>query len=90
MMAQDSDIIEPGAKYTVGIVQIHPFIDGSKRTGFVVGLPSLELNSYHFTARAAAAAEAVLELAADTIGEKRFLRIPACPRNQRRGISNAV
>jgi death-on-curing protein len=37
-----------------------------------VGVLFLELNSYHFTAREEAAAQAVLELAAGTIGEKGF------------------
>jgi death on curing protein len=40
-----SDIIELAAKYTTGIVQNHPFIDGNKRTGFVIGVLFLELNA---------------------------------------------
>jgi death on curing protein len=72
-----SDIIELAAKYTAGIVQNHPFIDGNKRTGFVIGVLFLELNSYQFTASEEAAAQAVLELAAGTIDENalcEFLR----------------
>jgi len=38
---ESSDIVELAAKYTAGIVQNHPFIDGNKRTGFVVGVLSL-------------------------------------------------
>ena len=60
------------AKYTAGIVQNHPFIDGNKRTGFVVGVLFLELNGYSFTASEEAAAQAVLELAAGTIDEDGF------------------
>lgn len=67
-----SDIIELAAKYTAGIVQNHPFVDGNKRTGFVVGVLFLELNGYRFTASEEAAAQAVLELAAGTIDEKGF------------------
>jgi death-on-curing protein len=51
-------------------VRNHPFADGSKRTGFVVGVLFLELNGYRFTASEEAAAQAVLELAAGTLEEK--------------------
>ena len=69
---ESSDIVELAAKYTAGIVQNHPFIDGNKRTGFVVGVLFLELNGYRFTASEEAAAQAVLELAAGTLEEKGF------------------
>lgn len=67
-----SDIVELAAKYTVGIVRNHPFVDGNKRTGFVVGVLFLELNGYRFIASEEAAAQAVLELAAGTIDELGF------------------
>ena len=44
------DTIDMAVAYTVGIVRIHPFVDGNKRTGFVVGVLFLELNGYRFTA----------------------------------------
>src|ERR1051326_3649480 len=44
-----ADIIDLAATYTVGIVKNHPFVDGNKRTGFVVGVLFLELNGYRFT-----------------------------------------
>ena len=66
------DIIELAAKYTAGIVQNHPFVDGNKRTGFVVGVLFLELGGYRFTSSEEAAAQAVLELAAGTIDEDGF------------------
>ena len=69
---KSSDIVELAAKYTAGIVQNHPFIDGNKRTGFIVGVLFLELNGYRFTASEEAAAQAVLELAAGTLQEKGF------------------
>jgi death-on-curing protein len=68
------DIIELAAKYTAGIVQDHPFVDGNKRTGFVVGMLFLVLNGYRFTASEEAAAQAVFELAAGTIDENGFSR----------------
>ncbi len=67
-----ADPIELAAKYTAGIVKNHPFLDGNKRTGFVVGILFLELNGYRFTASEEAAAQAVLELAAGTLDEDGF------------------
>jgi len=64
-----SDMIELVAKYTADIVQNHPFVDGNKRTGFVIGVLFLELNGYKFMASEEAAAQAVLELAAGTVDE---------------------
>jgi len=69
---ESSDVVELAAKYTAGIVQNHPFIDGNKRTGFVVGVLFMELNGYRFTASEEAAAQAVLELAAGTMDERSF------------------
>jgi death on curing protein len=66
------DIIDLAAKYTAGIVQNHPFVDGNKRTGFVVGVLFLELNGHRFTASEADAAQAVLELAAGTIDQEGY------------------
>jgi death on curing protein len=66
---QSSDIVELAAKYIAGLVKNHPFVDGNKRTGFVIGVLFLELNGYRFTASEEAAAQAVLELAAGTIDE---------------------
>ncbi len=40
----DIGIPELAALYTAGIVRNHPFVDGNKRTGFVVGVLLLELN----------------------------------------------
>ena len=45
-----ADVIQMAAAYTVGIVRDHPFVDGNKRTGFVVGVLFLELNGYRFVA----------------------------------------
>lgn len=66
------DIVELAAIYAAGIAQNHPFVDGNKRTGFIVGVLFLELNGYRFTASEAAATQAVLELAAGTIDADGF------------------
>jgi death on curing protein len=69
---ESTDVVELAAKYTAGIVQNHPFVDGNRRPGFVVGVLFLELNGYRFTASEEAAAQAVLELAAGTMDERGF------------------
>jgi death-on-curing protein len=71
------DLIDLAAAYTAGIVRNHPFADGNKRTGFVVGILFLELNGHQFNASEEDAAQAVLELAAgklDESGYRSFLR----------------
>jgi death-on-curing protein len=62
-------IIDMAAAYTTGIVRNHPFIDGNKRTGFLVGVLFLELNGFHFTATEQSAAQAILSLASGTLDE---------------------
>jgi death on curing protein len=72
-----ADTVELAAKYTAGIVKNHPFVDGNKRTGFVIGILFLELNGYRFKASEEAAAQAVLDLASgkmDGDGYYAFLR----------------
>lgn len=70
--ASAPDIIGMAAIYTAAIIHNHPFIDGNKRTGFVVGIVFLELNRYRFTASEADAAQAVLALAAGVLDETSF------------------
>ena len=70
--ADTPDIIDIAAAYTAGILGNHAFVDGNKRTGFVVGVLFLELNGYRFTAEEETATQAVLELAAGTLDEAGF------------------
>jgi death-on-curing protein len=67
-----ADLVDLAAKYIAGIALNHAFVDGNKRTGFVVGVLFLELNGYRFTASEEDAAQAVRELAAGTIDEDSF------------------
>ena len=48
--AERADVIDMATAYVAGIVRNHPFVDGNKRTGFVVGVLFLELNGHRFTA----------------------------------------
>jgi len=52
------------AAYAAGIVKNHPFLDGNKRTGFILGAGFLERNGYEFQATEADAALRTLALAA--------------------------
>ena len=67
-----ADGIQMAAAYTAGIVRDHPFMDGNKSTGFVVGVLFLELNGYRFVAFEEDAAQAVLSLAAGRLEEEAF------------------
>jgi death on curing protein len=81
------DIVDLAATYTAGIVHNHPFVDGNKRTGFVVGILFLELKGDRFNASEEAAAQAVLELAAGTLDEAgygAFLRANAAREKNRK------
>ena len=73
----DPDVCDLAAAYTAGIVGNHPFVDGNKRVGFVLGVLFLEMNGGRFTASEEAATRAVLDLAAgdmDMVGYAVFLR----------------
>ena len=75
--AESLNMFEMAAAYTGGIVRNHPFVDGNKRTGFVVGILFLEFNGYTFAAREEEAARAAVELASgnlDEAGYAAFLR----------------
>lgn len=83
--AEKADVGEMAAAYTAGIVRNHPFVDGNKRTGFVVGILFLELNGYRFTASEEDATQAVMALAGGTLDEPgytAFLRANALPASE--------
>jgi death-on-curing protein len=71
--AESPDVVDMAAAYTGGIVRNHPFVDGNKRTGFVVGILFLELNGYRFSASEEDAAQAVLELASGNLDEAGYI-----------------
>jgi len=70
--AGTSDIVELAALYTAGIVRNHPFVDGNKRSGFVIGVLFLELQGFDFKATEEDAAQAVMALAAGTLDESGY------------------
>jgi death on curing protein len=70
--AAKPDIVERAALYTAGIVRNHPFVDGNKRTGFVIGVLFLELDGFDFKASEEDATQAMLALAAGTLNETAY------------------
>ena len=60
---------EMAAAYTAGIVKNHPFLDGNKRTGFMMGAGFLERNGYEFIASETEVVIRTLALAAGELSE---------------------
>ena len=60
------------AAYAAGIAQSHPFLDGNKRTGFLMGAGFLERNGFAFHATEAEAVTRTLALAAGEMSEAAY------------------
>ena len=65
-------LFELAASYAFGLVKNHPFIDGNKRTGFVMAVVFLELNGYKFQATEVDATLRTLALAAGEMSESAY------------------
>ena len=63
---------ELAAAYAAGIVKNHPFLDGNKRTGFMLGAGFLERNGFEFLATEAEAVVRTLALAAGEMTEAAY------------------
>ena len=63
---------ELAASYVAGVVKNPPFLDGNKRTGFMLGAGFLESNGYHFTANEAEVVLRTLALAAGEMSEAEY------------------
>ena len=66
------NMADMAAAYAAGIVKNHPFLDGNKRTGFMLGAGFLERNGFEFHATEAQAALRTLALAAGKMSEKAY------------------
>ena len=60
------------AAYAKGIVANHPFVDGNKRTAFIVSLTFLKLNGFEVTASKEARVLTFWDLAAGKISEEQL------------------
>jgi death on curing protein len=57
------------ASYAAGIIHNHPFLDGNKRTGFMLAATFIELNGLSFTATEESVVEKTLALANGELDE---------------------
>ena len=62
------------ASHCYGIVRNHPFIDGNKRTGFVMARVFLQLNGVRFSPAQGEPARIIRALAASEIDEAELVR----------------
>jgi death-on-curing protein len=60
-------LAEMAASYATGIILNHPFLDGNKRTGFLLAAMFLELNGMNFTATEESVVEMTLALASGAL-----------------------
>jgi death-on-curing protein len=65
-------LVDLAASYAMGVVKNYPFLDGNKRTGFMLGVGFLELNGYRFGADEADAVIRTLALAAGAMTEQAY------------------
>jgi len=65
---------ELGAAYAAGIVKNLPFLDGNKRTGFMMGTGFLERNGLEFFANEVDAVVSTLALAAGEMTEEAYAK----------------
>ncbi len=63
---------EMAASYAAGIVLNHPFVDGNKRTGFLVAATFLELNGMEFRATEESVVQMTLALASGRLKQAAY------------------
>jgi death-on-curing protein len=66
------NLFDLATSYAFGLVKNHPFIDGNKRTGFIVAVLFLELNGCRFYAGEVDATVCTLALAAGEMSEAAY------------------
>ena len=60
------------ALYAAGVVRNHPFVDGNKRTGFMLAATFLEVNGWELTASEESVVEMTRGLAAGSVSEEDY------------------
>ncbi len=81
----ESKLEKLAAAYMCGVIRNHPFADGNKRTGFVLGALFVLRNGQRLRAPQPEAANMILDVAAGTVDEERLCAwigthlIPASP-----------
>lgn len=77
-------LYELAAAYAFGIIKNHPFLDGNKRTGFMVAALFLEVNGQSFRATEEEVCERTLALAAGMATEEEYREwlVRSCEKTQ--------
>ena len=65
-------LTEMAASYAAGMILNHPFLDGNKRTGFMVAAVFLEVNGHVLTASEESVVENTMALAAGALKESGY------------------
>lgn len=65
---------ELAASYAAGIILGHPFLDGNKRTGFLVAATFLEMNHFEVITEEIQVVERTLALASKSIDEAAYAK----------------
>lgn len=68
----EPDLFDLAAAYIAGIIRNHPFVDGNKRTAFLVGALFLEINGKYLIAPEAETTHAILDLVTKKLSEEEF------------------
>ncbi len=68
----ESKLQQLAAAYMCGVIRNHPFADGNKRTGFVLGTLFVLRNGQRLRAPQPEAANIILDVAAGTLDEERL------------------
>lgn len=66
------DVFELAALYAAGVIKNHPFIDGNKRTGFILSELFLLTNGWLLTASDGEVVASVLQLASGEWDERQY------------------
>jgi len=66
------DLYDLAIAYITGLVKNHPFIDGNKRIGFMIGYIFLERNGKELLADEVETAQMIINIASDSIEEFEF------------------
>ncbi len=65
-------LAEIAASYAAGIILNHPFLDGNKRTGFMLAATFLEINGMELTATEESVVEMTLGLASGKLRQRAY------------------
>ncbi|MHB1311872.1 MAG: type II toxin-antitoxin system death-on-curing family toxin [Gemmatimonadaceae bacterium] len=68
----NTDHPSPAATLAFGLARRHPFVDGNKRTAWIVAATFLEINGYHVTASETETVISLVALASGEMSEPHF------------------